>query len=58
MWFDVENNDNNTLWFNNCTQNVNFLQTMMQTALNYVPSNRIGIYAQEHYWTPIMCNST
>ncbi|KAL4487169.1 hypothetical protein ABPG72_017888 [Tetrahymena utriculariae] len=54
VWLDIENEN---LFFANCTQNIEFLQAMINTTKNYINQNRIGLYTSQHYW-PIMCNTT
>ena len=55
FWFDVEDEPH---WFPTCEENIQFLQTMLDTAAKFLPHERIGIYVENYYWSPIMCNST
>ena len=54
-WFDVENQ---TYWFDTCEENVKFLHELIDAALDFLPPERIGIYASNYYWQPLMCGST
>lgn len=55
FWFDIENQ---TYWFDTCDENIKFLHEMISTALDYLPPERIGIYASNHSWEPLMCGTT
>ena len=55
FWIDIEEQK---YWFDTCDENAKFLQDMINSALDYLPQERVGIYTSAHYWEPMFCSST
>ena len=55
FWIDVEEQK---YWFDTCDENIKFLHDMINSALDYLPQERVGIYVSAHYWEPMFCSTT
>ncbi len=52
LFFDIEGRE---YWNHSCAVNVAFLHKMVATARSLLGPDRVGIYASESQWKPIMC---
>jgi hypothetical protein len=55
LWLDIEGPK---YWKKNCTQNVDFLRSLVVSARAALGPTRVGIYASQSQWTPIMCGDS
>eukprot|EP01027_Heterolobosea_sp_BB2_P015542 GEZU01022227.1.p1 GENE.GEZU01022227.1~~GEZU01022227.1.p1 ORF type:complete len:250 (-),score=65.00 GEZU01022227.1:135-812(-) len=53
LWFDIEGPG--TYWGGSCSENINFISTLISTAESL--GFKVGIYTSATQWSPIACNN-